>query len=123
MRTKAILITLISLFLIGNLSAKSISGTVSDESNVPMPGVSIIIKGTGIGSVTNIEGKYTIEANENDILIFGFIGMIAQEIKVKQQSIINVILKSEKISLDEVVVCAYELALNKQLREVLQECV
>ncbi|MDQ1771340.1 DUF3520 domain-containing protein [Labilibaculum sp. A4] len=110
MRTKAILITLISLFLIGNLSAKSISGTVSDESNVPMPGVSIIIKGTGIGSVTNIEGKYTIEANENDILIFGFIGMIAQEIKVKQQSIINVILKAENISLDEVVVCAYGIS-------------
>ncbi|WP_461631129.1 vWA domain-containing protein [Labilibaculum euxinus] len=110
MRTKAILITLISLFLIGNLSAKSISGTVSDESNVPMPGVSIIIKGTGIGSVTNIEGKYAIEANENDILIFGFIGMIAQEIKVKQQSIINVILKAEDISLDEVVVCAYGIS-------------
>ncbi|WP_321320742.1 von Willebrand factor type A domain-containing protein [Labilibaculum sp.] len=110
MRTKAILITLISLFLIGNLSAKSISGAVSDESNVPMPGVSIIIKGTGIGSVTNIEGKYTIEANENDILIFGFIGMIAQEIKVKQQSIINVILKAEDISLNEVVVCAYGIS-------------
>jgi len=115
MRTKAILITLISLFLIGNLSAKSISGTVSDESNVPMPGVSIIIKGTGIGSVTNIEGKYTIEANENDILIFGFIGMIAQEIKVKQQSIINVILKSEKISLDEVVVCAYGISTKQAI--------
>ncbi len=107
MRTKAILITLISLFLIGNLSAKSISGTVTDESNTPMPGVNIIIKGTNFGSVTNIEGKYTIEANENDILIFGFIGMIVQEIKVKQQSIINVILKTDKISLDEVVVCAY----------------
>ncbi|BAX80724.1 vWA domain-containing protein [Labilibaculum antarcticum] len=114
MRTKAILITLISLFLIGNLSAKSISGTVSDESNSPMPGVSIIIKGSSYGSVTNIEGKYTIEANENDILIFGFIGMIAQEIKVKQQNIINVILKAEKIGLDEVIVQGYSTKQKKE---------
>lgn len=115
MRTKAILITLISLFLIGNLSAKSISGTVSDESNIPIPGVSIIIKGSNLGSVTNIEGKYTIEANENDILIFGFVGMIVQEIMVKQQNIINVILKAEQISLDEVVVCAYGVSTKQSI--------
>ncbi len=114
MRTKAILITLISLFLIGNLSAKSISGTVSDELNTPIPGVSIIIKGTRFGSVSNIEGKYIIEASENDILIFGFIRMIAQEIKVKQQNIINVILKADKISLDQVVVQGYSTKLKKE---------
>jgi len=115
MRTRAILITLISLFLIGNLSARSISGTVRDESNTPIPGVNIIIKGSNFGSLTNSNGKYTIEANENDILIFGFIGMIAQEINVMQKSIINVILKAEKVDLDEVLVCAYEVHTKQSL--------
>lgn len=115
MRTKAILIALIILFLLGNLSAKSISGTVNNELNTPIPGVSINIKGGGLRSVTNTNGKYTIEANENDILVFEFIGMITQEIMVKQQSIINVILKAEKIDLDEVLVCAYGVSTKQSL--------
>lgn len=107
MRTKALLFSLIGLLVSISLSAKTITGVVTDQANQAMPGVTIIIKGTAIGSVTNFEGKYSIEASKGDILIFGFVGMISKKIKVKNQTVINVSLKPDKCELQEVVVCGY----------------
>ncbi len=84
---------------------KTISGTVTDDSG-PLPGVSIIIKGTVTSTETDFDGKYTIKAKISDVLTFSFIGMQSQQIKVGTSTIINVILESDN-TLEEVVVVGY----------------
>ncbi|WP_321280872.1 TonB-dependent receptor [Marinifilum fragile] len=102
----------VCLLLIGsqivNAQSKQVSGTVtSAEDGMGMPGVSVVIKGTTIGASTDIDGKYTLKAEPSDILMFSFVGMVPQEIKVGSQSVINVVMKNESIGLGEVVAVAY----------------
>lgn len=85
---------------------KTISGIVSD-SGAPLPGVSIIVKGTPNGTQTDFDGKYTIKANVGDVLQYLFVGMITKEITVGSNNIINVVLKESFDTLDEVVVVGY----------------
>jgi TonB-linked SusC/RagA family outer membrane protein len=81
---------------------RTITGVVSDETG-PLPGVSIIIKGTTTGTETDFDGKYAIKANTGDILKFSFVGMKAQEITVGVSNTINVVLQADNI-LEEVIV-------------------
>ncbi|WP_054722870.1 SusC/RagA family TonB-linked outer membrane protein [Marinifilum fragile] len=102
----------VCLFIIGsqivNAQSKQISGTVtSAEDGMGMPGVSVVIKGTTIGASTDIDGKYSLEAQASDILMFSFVGMVTQEITVGDQTVINVVLESESIGVDEVIVTGY----------------
>ncbi len=102
----SILATLISL----NLSARTITGTViSAEDGSALPGVSVTLKGNSkIGTTTDINGKYSIEANNEDKLVFAFIGFVTKEVKVEKKTIINVALESEILAMDEVMVVEYE---------------
>ena len=71
--------------------SKQITGTVtSADDGLGMPGVSVVVKGTTIGASTDIDGKYSLEAAASDVLVFSFVGMIKQEIKVGSQTVINV---------------------------------
>jgi len=72
----------------------------------PIPGVSVVVKGTTIGTITTIEGTYSINASTNDVLVFSFIGMQPQEAIVTSQEI-NVTLTEDITDLDEVVVVGY----------------
>jgi len=85
---------------------KTVSGTVSDDSG-PLPGVSVIIKGTTRGAETDFDGKYSIKVNVGSILQFSYVGMETQEKKVGLSNTINVILKASSNVLDEVVVTGY----------------
>ncbi|NOU61025.1 vWA domain-containing protein [Marinifilum caeruleilacunae] len=107
MKAIKLLLGVLGMLISFSLSAKSISGIVTDEANQAMPGVSVVIKGTTNGTSTNIDGFYKIEVNKGDILIYSFVGMTTQEIKVKDQSVIHVQMQSEGIGMDEVVVVAY----------------
>lgn len=107
MKTKALFLSIIGILIGCNLFANIISGTVYDDSKMPLPGVSIINKGTIKGVVTDFDGKYSIDTEKGDILVYSFVGMITQEIKIKDQSIINVVLKSSQIGMDEVIVVGY----------------
>lgn len=107
MRAITLLLGLLGILISTSLSAKTINGVVTNESNLAIPGVSIVIKGTTNGTSTNIDGKYTIDANQGDILIYSFVGMITQEIEIKDQSVINVIMQAEQIGVDEVIVVGY----------------
>ena len=91
-----------------NAQTKQITGTVtSADDGLGMPGVSVVIKGTTVGSSTDIDGKYILEAQASDVLIFSFVGMVTQEISVGSQTVINVILLTESIGMDEVIVVGY----------------
>jgi Uncharacterized protein containing a von Willebrand factor type A (vWA) domain len=107
MRALKLLLGLLGILISTTLSAKPISGIVTDESNLAIPGVSIVIKGTTQGTSTNFDGKYTIEVEKGDILIYSFVGLMSQEIEVKDQTIINVIMQAEQIGVDEVIVVGY----------------
>src|SRR5690349_7530509 len=83
---------------------QSVTGTIKDPSGSAMPGVSVLIKGTTIGTVADNNGNYSINANTGDVLSFSFIGYKPQEIVVAQQLKIDVIMAEDLKTLDEVVV-------------------
>lgn len=84
-----------------------IKGTVTDSNGTPLPGVSIIIVGTIKGTETGFDGNYSLKCEEGDVLEFSFIGMKTERIIVDTSTTINVQLKEDSASLDEVVVIGY----------------
>jgi TonB-linked SusC/RagA family outer membrane protein len=86
----------------------AVSGKVTSTTGEELPGVSVLIKGTSQGSVTNAEGNYSLRANSpDDILVFSFIGMKAQEVVIGGRSVIDVSMEEDIASLEEVVVTGY----------------
>ncbi|REE08123.1 TonB-linked SusC/RagA family outer membrane protein [Winogradskyella pacifica] len=86
---------------------KTITGTVTTVTDgLPLPGASVIVKGTSRGQQTDFDGQFSIRANENDILIFSYVGFVSVEKSVGSSSVVNVALKADS-QLDEVVVVAY----------------
>jgi len=96
-----------------NAQTKKIYGVVSDESG-PLPGASVVVKGSSKGVSTDFDGKYTIEVAEGKTLIFAYIGYVTQEIKVSKATIINVMLATDAHALEEVVVIGYAASKQKQ---------
>ena len=82
-----------------------VTGKVSDVNNEPLPGATVLVKGTTRGTVTDVDGSYAIEAGSNEILVFSFVGFETKEQVVGSASVINVSL-SEGLALNEVVVTA-----------------
>ncbi|EDP97744.1 alpha-2-macroglobulin family protein [Kordia algicida OT-1] len=90
----------------------NITGHVVDDTGMPLPGASIIIKGTKEGVTTDFDGLYTINATSNDILAISYIGYHTEEIVVGKLNNINTVLRPDEQQLDEVVVVAYGGAVN-----------
>lgn len=87
--------------------SKKLTGTVYDESGVTLPGVTVMVEGTVNGTITDMDGKYTIEAKSGDVLRFSYIGFKAQQVEVNEQAKIDVTLQVETIGIDEVVAIGY----------------
>jgi TonB-linked SusC/RagA family outer membrane protein len=86
-----------------------VKGTVTDETGVALPGVSILVKGTNIGTATDIDGNYVLEIPADaEILVFSFIGMETQEIAFTGQKVLNVTLGADTEQMAEVVVTGYQ---------------
>lgn len=86
---------------------KLINGTITDTDGSLMPGVNVILKGTATGTSSNAQGKFSIEASEDDILVISFIGYTSQEINVGSQTNFTVKLAEDQTTLEEVVVVGY----------------
>lgn len=84
-----------------------ISGTVTDETGAPLPGAAILVKGTTNGTITDLDGNFSIDVPEDAILQISFLGYIMQEIPVMGQSILSVQLEPDAKQLDELVVVGY----------------
>jgi TonB-linked SusC/RagA family outer membrane protein len=94
----------------------SISGKVTDVSGSPLPGVTVMIKGTTNGTITGTDGNYSISNTPgNATLVFSFVGMKSQEISVSGKTNINVVLEEETIGLDEVVAVGYGSLKKKEI--------
>ncbi|MDD5150487.1 MAG: SusC/RagA family TonB-linked outer membrane protein [Flavobacterium sp.] len=105
-KTKIFLTLFIAFFMQLTFSQeKTISGVVSDNAGLPLPGVSVLIKGTQSGTQTDFDGKYSIKAKTDQILIFSYIGMKTQEITANSPTV-NVKMTSDAVELEGVVVTA-----------------
>ena len=114
-------VLLLAFFAIGLTTllaqTKEITGNVtSADDGGSMPGVSISVKGTTLGTITNMDGKFVLKVpGDAKTLVFSFVGMTTQEEAIGNRSVINVKLKSEDISVEEVVVVAYGTAKRESL--------
>ena len=105
------------LFLSTQLSAQNVqvTGQIVDENNEPIPGVSILLKGTTTGVAADIDGQYSLSAPSSGTLVFSFIGYVTQEIPIGNKTVINVTLTSDLSDLEEVVVVGYGTVRKSQL--------
>ncbi|MGV8095001.1 MAG: TonB-dependent receptor [Mangrovibacterium sp.] len=85
----------------------SVSGKVTDSSGSPLPGVTVVVKGTTQGIITDVDGNFTIQCSSNAILVFSFVGMKTQEILVAGHGQINVVMEEETVAIEEVVAIGY----------------
>lgn len=106
---RARITTIVLFFFFSSVSAqfKSVSGIVYDKNtNDPLPGVSIQVKGTAVGTSSEFDGSFRIKASQNDILVFTYLGYKTKEIKVLDSQL-NVLLEESAESLDEIVLIGY----------------
>jgi len=98
------------LFSMNSLFAqeREITGMISDaETNEPLIGVNVSVKGTTVGAITDFEGHYAIKASSGQVLLFSYVGYQDQEVEITDQTVINVVLNLSTEELDEVVVVGY----------------
>ena len=91
--------------------AQQISGTVTDENGVPLPGATVLVQGTSNGVSTDFDGNYSISASQGDTLVFSFVGYSSQSVVVGSSSTVNVSLEPDN-ALEEVVVTALGVQRN-----------
>ncbi|MCG6187598.1 SusC/RagA family TonB-linked outer membrane protein [Maribellus maritimus] len=90
---------------------KTVTGKIVDESGLPLPGVTVAVKGTSGGTITNADGDYTLNNISDDaVLVFSFVGLQTQEISVSGRQNIDVTLIEQSLGLDEVIVIGYGTA-------------
>ena len=108
-RLKLSLLSLVGLMMSFNLMAQpsQITGTVTDKGGSPLVGVTVVEKGTTNGTVTDIDGNYTISTSEDATLVYSFVGMISQQIDVSGKTSINITLADDVVGLEEVVAVGY----------------
>lgn len=92
----------------GDMQQKTVSGRVTDEQGQPLPGVTVVVKGTTQGTVTNANGEYSLpNIPDNAILVFSFVGMKTQDVVVGDLTSVNVIMEVDAIGIEEVVAIGY----------------
>lgn len=95
-------------------SAKNtVKGTVKDETGEPLVGVSVVIKGTINGTITDLDGNFSISCNKNDVLQISYVGFLTQDITVGNNSNFQIKLKEDQKVLDEVIVIGYGTTTRK----------
>jgi TonB-dependent starch-binding outer membrane protein SusC len=98
------------------LQQKKVTGTITDVNKQPVAGANVVVKGTSIGAITDVDGKYTIEVPPSgNTLTVSFIGYISQDVQIGTSNDISVTLQTESLSLNEVVVVGYGTVLKKNI--------
>ena len=100
----------------GKVADITVQGTVTDDKGESLPGVSIVLKGAQKGTTTDADGRYKLDVpNPAAILIFSFVGYLAQEVTVGNRTTLDVMLKTDNKTLDEIVVIGYGAIEKKDL--------
>lgn len=117
--TKRFTLLLVVLFSVlctqGAFAQIAVTGTVTDSNGLPLVGVNVVIKGTMVGTTTNKDGRFGIQAKSgNDIIVFSFIGYKSQEVKIGNLRKLNITLNEDAETLGEVIVMAYGEGVRQQ---------
>ena len=110
MKTKFSVILTLMLALVVQISFaqnKNVSGTVSDDNGLPLPGATVVIDGTSTGVSTDFDGNYSISVSVGDVLVFSYVGYANQSQTVGASNTINVSMVPDNSALEEVVIEAY----------------
>ena len=105
------------MFCSGSVQAQemTVKGVVTGaDDGAPVPGATVVVKGTTVGTITDFDGNFSIKAKKGDVLVFSFVGMSTQE-KAVTGNTLNAVLKSETIGLEEVVAIGYGTVKKKEL--------
>lgn len=113
--TVALLLAVPSIQVLAQQSTSQVKGSVKAENGMPMPGVSVIVKGTVKGTTTDAKGNYAIQAKSSDYLVFSFMGYQSVEERVGARTSIEVVLTEQATALDDVVVIGYGTARKSDL--------
>jgi len=92
-----------------------VTGTVLDETDMPLPGVTVLVKGTTTGTTTDLDGKYSLTASPDEVLVFSFIGYDPIEMEIGNQSTIDIRMNPNTSDLEEVVVIGYGSAKKRDI--------
>lgn len=98
----------LAVFCQQSLFAQTVSGVVTDQNNVTLPGVNIVVKGTTIGMSTNLNGEYSMDVPSlNDTLIFSYVGFTTLEVPINGRSVVNIVLEENAILGEDIIVVGY----------------
>ena len=111
------LAALLTLFQLQAQDQKTISGTITDQDNIPLPGVNILVDGTDRGTQSDFDGNYQIAAAEGDVLVFSYLGQQTVRRTVGASGVMNVTMQEDAQALEEVVVIGYG---NQEERKIIQ---
>lgn len=114
---KVCLLALMVILAGAQLYAQKVTGVVVDETNTPLPGVTVVVKGTSNGLITGGDGSYSIVPADmiNDVLSFSFVGFETKEVKINGQKVINVQLLTSRLEIEEVVAVGYGVVKKRDL--------
>lgn len=116
MRKLLLLFVVLVTTIASAMAQKTVSGSVTGDDGAPMPGVTVVVKETVTGTITDVDGKYSLEVADNaKVLQFSFIGMKTKEVEIGNQTIINVAMEADVIGLEEVVAIGYGTVKKKDL--------
>ncbi|MGC3946634.1 MAG: TonB-dependent receptor [Chryseolinea sp.] len=105
---RPLLVVLIILSFSLSAAAQAVNGRITSASETGgLPGVNVVVKGTSRGAISDADGRFTVEAQPNDVLVFSFVGYVTQEVTYTGQPLLEVLLIEESRELDEVVVVGY----------------
>lgn len=110
MKTILLILVTLTLLFIAQVSygqVKTVTGTVTDQNGLPLPGVNVLVKATTTGTQTDFDGNYSIEASEGETLIFSYLGQKTLEMDVGESDSLNVQMDEDAAQLDEVIVVGY----------------
>lgn len=107
-RLSLLMVLFLVMSFLAQAQTKSLSGVVTDNTGGPLPGVTVVLKGTTVGTISDNSGKYTFQSvPSNGVLVFSFVGMKTNEIKVDGKSVINVVMQDDAIGIEEVVAVGF----------------
>lgn len=114
-KIKKLIALLLLCYSFNTVAAQVVTGSVTDKSDQPLPGVNIIVKGANKGTTTDFDGKYSIKISEKDVLQFSYVGFITQSVVIGNQSVVNVKMEEDAEQLNEVVIIGYGSSTKKDL--------
>lgn len=98
-----------------NYQQQQVNGKVTDKEGMPLPGVTVLVKGTTNGVSSNFDGNFSITASKGDVIVFSYVGKINVEITIENTNTLNIVLEDDISTLDEIVVVAYGSQTKKSI--------